>query len=134
MPMMPPGLSAPAPQCGRRLAHLFLALLRINTLGKVNRSGKIAHLRHGKRHLLDRISARIVLLDRDHLGESIYDDILAQRRIPFVNKGDHSRVKFMLDTKHSHQTRGIVTYCKGPAAVVLLEQPTRLTGDRPCAA
>lgn len=82
----------------------FFAFQHVNPFRQVQRCGKILGLGIGQGDFLNRVTTGIILLDCDAVFEEMNDNILAQRRLTFVDKGDNRGVKFVLDTEHDAQS------------------------------
>jgi hypothetical protein len=80
---------------------LCLAAHVIHAFRQVQRSGKVAQLHHGQSDLLHSIKPRVELFDGDTLLEGIDDNVFVQVACPLVDKGDHGRVEFVFDGKHT---------------------------------
>jgi len=73
----------------------------VNAFGQVEGRREVAQLIGRQRYLADRVSLGIPLFDRDLGVECQQRDILAQRCVTFVDKGDRGCLEFVFYCKHS---------------------------------
>ena len=78
----------------------------VNAFGQVKCGCKIAQLVGREGDFADAVGFCVPLFQRDAGVKSVQGDVLTQRCIALVDKGDHGRVKFMLDGKHVADTNG----------------------------
>lgn len=84
-----------------RLGLSGRALKHVDPFGQIQSGREILYLRVGKRDLLYRVCAGIILLNGDAILKHVNDHVFPQGGGAFVHQCHNRGVKFVLDTEHT---------------------------------